>query len=262
MKKTRLLAFLLTACLATTCFLSGTVAKYSTTGAVKDAARVAKWGVTVGASGSLFNTSYDTDDKDVASTITASVTSTKGDVVAPGTKDTTGMKFELKGTAEVAVDVSIVITGANGPATDIFLAAGTYTDYTSDNSDSTFTTTQVYNPIVFTLQNGSDEILVSGTLAQIENYLEALSGQYEAGTDLAKIGAIDNKNDGTYKLTWAWDYKNDAIAGENSSQVEADKADTLLGNLAVGNNFVTGVSADAYSTNVEFNIVITVTQVD
>lgn len=47
MKKTRLLAFLLTACLATTCFLSGTVAKYSSTASGTAEPTVAQWNFTV-----------------------------------------------------------------------------------------------------------------------------------------------------------------------------------------------------------------------
>ena len=115
MKKTRLLAFLLTACLATTCFLSGTVAKYSTKESADDSARVARWSFTVDPEGSnkditkedfvfdLFNTIKNTDDAneehvDVDGTGTETV-------IAPGTQGS--FKLILKNTSEVKAEYKI-----------------------------------------------------------------------------------------------------------------------------------------------------------
>ena len=56
MKKNRFIKLasgLLVLCLMTTCVIGATLAKYTTAGSGADTARVAKWGVTVSASGSL-----------------------------------------------------------------------------------------------------------------------------------------------------------------------------------------------------------------
>ena len=59
----RLSALLLVAVLLTTCVISGTFAKYVTTGTATDSARVAKWGVTVEAKlDDLFVDEYKLDD--------------------------------------------------------------------------------------------------------------------------------------------------------------------------------------------------------
>lgn len=274
MKKTRLLAFLITVCLTTTCLLTGTVAKYSTSDAAADQGTVAKWGVVVQATGNLFNKTYAEDDT-TADTIDISVSS-GGNVVAPGTKNEAGMTFVLTGTAEVAVDVDFVITGKNSAndATDVFLKAGTYTDYTEYEftgdpaTRTTFTQTGDYHPIKYTLKNGSGVVLVQGTLADIEAFLESLSGRYAVGTNLATLKTdVDNDDDpetaavatdGTYKLTWEWVYDTQAEDGAN------DPADTLLGNLAADSNaYGTNLTVDTdYSVETEINIQITVTQVD
>ena len=57
-KMMRLASSLLVAVLITTSAISGTFAKYTTQDSASDSARVAKWGVTVMASGNLFGTMY------------------------------------------------------------------------------------------------------------------------------------------------------------------------------------------------------------
>lgn len=250
MKRVRVLAFLITVCMATTCLLGGTIARYQTSASIDDAATAARWGVTVSATGSLFGAKYanstagnnptdSTDADEISVQSTDSV-----DRVAPGTKNDTGMTFTLTGTPEVDVAVSIDIT-----AKDVFLKAGTYKDYTTGVEDDTFTATN-YHPIIFTLKNGAGTTLIEGELSEIVTYLETLEGNYNANTDLSTIGAAGNHNDGTYKLTWRWDI------GGNTQE------DTLLGNLAVGAPYTTGVDAANYSTGVSFDITITVEQID
>ena len=55
--------------LITSCFVGGTFAKYVTSGSGTDSARVAKFGVTVTASGDLFAKEYATDDQTVVGTV-------------------------------------------------------------------------------------------------------------------------------------------------------------------------------------------------
>ena len=135
MKKNRMMrlaSVLLVLTLLTTSMISGTFAKYVSAGSAQDAARVAKWGVTVEASGSLFGRQYKNGELS-ASVPTASTTASEISVainnssaateklVAPGTKNDAAFSFGVKGTPEVDVAVTATIN-----AKDIYLAAGTY----------------------------------------------------------------------------------------------------------------------------------------
>ncbi len=122
--------------LLTTCVIGATFAKYTTTGSASDTARVAKWGVTITASGSLYSDAYvanaEGGNKDLpatwtaaspsASTISVAAATRNDNIVAPGTKNEgEGLGFGISGTPEVAVNVKTTIA-----AEDIFLASGTY----------------------------------------------------------------------------------------------------------------------------------------
>lgn len=77
MKKNKMMraaSALLIAVLLTTCAVSGTFAKYTTSETGSDTARVAKWGVEVTAEGTMFADAYATDDTKIT-TITNSVVS-------------------------------------------------------------------------------------------------------------------------------------------------------------------------------------------
>ena len=130
-KMMRIASVLLVAVLLSTCAISGTFAKYVTSDNVADEARVAKWGVAVTATGSRFAGEYNADTtglKDSTDTaIALSVkTSDSNKLVAPGTKNDSGMAFSITGTPEVAVNVKIEITYS-----DILRPGGTYADYTT-----------------------------------------------------------------------------------------------------------------------------------
>lgn len=251
----RAASVLLVAVMLTTCAISGTFAKYVTAADTSDTARVAKFGVRVSASANLFDTNYATNldpaakDK-VGNDITVVVNSTQN-VVAPGTANVGNMTFTLTGIPEVAVNVNIDINDAE--MKDVFLAVGTdYLDWTTGNSTTdTFENNTVYNPLVFTLKDGHDNVLQSGTLKDIDNYLtNTLSGNYAAGTDLSTIVA---GNDGTYVLSWAWAFNNGK-----------DKQDTLLGNIAANAAvFGAGLTEEVdYNLSVNVPFSITVTQID
>ena len=236
----RLASGLLIAVLLTTCAIAGTFAKYTTSATGSDSARVAKWGVEIsGMADGLFAKTY---AKDTATGIANTVAATE-EVVAPGTKNNSGVTFSLTGTPEVAVRIDIVVKGSTTDTiTDVVLPAGEYTNWTQAPYTDTFTLGAAYNPVVFTLKDGLTT-LETGTLAEIEAFLESKTKEYEAGTDLS---TILGGTSGTYTLTWAW-----AFDGN-------DKADTLLGNLAAGNqSAIVGAS-----TTIDFAIVITATQID
>lgn len=132
----RLAALLLVLTLITSCFVGGTFAKYITSDAASDSARVAKWGIDVLVSGNLFGQFYNPNNaaegaKDIiAATAQNSVdnkTDDGKDIVAPGTKNDTGFTVQISGTPEVAYKV----TANTGKAVDgkpvnedIFLGEG------------------------------------------------------------------------------------------------------------------------------------------
>lgn len=135
-KMSRLATALLILVLLTTSIVGSTFAKYTTTGSASDTARVAKWGVTVNTSGSLYSDAYAienaadgkgnlpaqwTSASPDADKITVAATTAKDNIVAPGTKSAGGLSFSISGKPEVAVKVSTTIT-----AEDIYLKAGTY----------------------------------------------------------------------------------------------------------------------------------------
>lgn len=245
MKKNRMMraaSALLVAVLLTTCTISGTFAKYVTSDDASDEARVAKWGVTVSTSGTLFGEKYDKTNLPVTTdtNITVKVGATGTDVVAPGTENTTGMSFGITGTPEVATNISIAVESSDvtlkkTDAVNALLNTPLANDYT---------------PVKFTLSK--DGTPVSGyenvTLATIATYLEGLSDtEVPPNTNLAtKYGA--------FNLTWEWDF-------DNSGTGTYDEADTLLGNIA-GNTVTTLANDTDYNLNEAFDITITVTQVD
>ena len=237
-KTMRIASILLIAVLMTTCAISGTFAKYVTSDNGSDSARVAKWGVQVEIANdlNLFGQTYAKHDQTVNDqniTNTVAVDTTGGNLVAPGTDNS--ITFTISGTPEVAVDVKIemnvrsdVIIPAN---TDIRQGNPTDADETVENILAAD-----YTPVVFTLKKSDDTTVATGTLAQIEAELEALSAKYGPNTKL----------DETYTLSWAW-----AFNGGN------DAADTYLGNVAAGE--VTDANT---KTAIAFDFTITVTQID
>lgn len=130
-KMLRMASGLFVLTMLTTSIIGGTFAKYTTTGSASDTARVAKWGVAITTSGSLYSDAYAKgagnlpttwSDTPAANAITVAAATEDDNIVAPGTKSYgNGLSFGISGKPEVAVNVETNIT-----AEDIFLAAGTY----------------------------------------------------------------------------------------------------------------------------------------
>lgn len=255
-KMMRLASCLLVLCLLSTCAISGTFAKYVTSDSGEDKARVAKFGVVVEAGGTLFDKNYlDVDNGNTpAGETTANLTvqsSNDDNLVAPGTKNDTGMTFSITGTPEVKVKVEIAVSDSNDEAVkDVFLKANSsLPNMTTGNDDQdTFNNAADYYPIKYTLKKDNTDVK-TGTLSEIEAYLEGqtVSQTYDAGTDLSTAF-------GTYTLTWEWDF-DDSGKGTN------DKQDTLLGDIAAG-TITTLTAGTDYNLNTDVKISITVTQVD
>ena len=251
-KMMRLASGLLVAVLLTTSTISGTFAKYVTTEEASDTARVAKWGVGITTTGSLFAEQYkDTpitvvDDSAITVQVQNYAESTVDNVVAPGTKNTEGITFTLTGVPEVDLELKVDVE-----TKDIVLPKGTgYTDYTDGNKVATFNLEADYHPVVFTLTNGSGAEMKKGTIAEMEAYLESMSNtKIDSNTDLATYftSAIDPnvKSDGTYKLTWEWPFDGN------------DKADTYIGNVVAET-----VTDSECKTDISFKIIITATQIN
>lgn len=273
----KLASGLLVLCLMTTCVIGATLAKYVTSGNGSDQARVAKWGVTVSASGTLFGKAYGENGAETdANSITATSTNVSAgvNVVAPGTKNETGLQLKLAGTPEVAYNVAVTTTGNK----DIYLKAGTYgvmveatgvnaaTDVTElyTLTGGTYqkanayvagtpyyqlvdavTLSSDYYPVKWTVNNGSTDTPCANTGAVI-TALNALNGDRHANV----------ASDATYKITWAWPISTN------------DGADTILGNIghvtvvkADGVKYVE-IDPDDYSLTVEFNAEIRAEQID
>ncbi len=228
----KLIALLAALCLMTSAFVGSTLAKYTTKANANDTARVAKWGITLGTSGTLFSEQYlaqeptTTVDDTGISVQVADAANVEQNVVAPGTKNSTGMTFTIGGTPEVDFKFEVAVT-----ATDIVLAAGNYDDATTPAVGDQFNLANAYNPVKFTLvKTGEATPLVDGgTLDAVETALEGLSkDKIESNAPFEAAG--------TYTLTWEWPFE-----GGN------DAADTYLGNNV---------------QNISFDVTFTATQLD
>lgn len=222
----RLASVLLIAVLISTSAISGTYAKYVTTGHGSDTARVAKWGVTVEGTGSMFDKVYNgetyTDTKTgVESNVTVEATE---NVVAPGTEGDLAA-FVLKGTPEVAVHVSYEVTS-------IELAGWALADGTA------------YCPIIFTIA-GTDYYIgdtetVDAFEERIADAIAGYSRDYAPNTNLEDVKADE------LEVSWRWNFEGGSWSYQNDSK------DTYLGNQAsIGN-----------APTIAMTIAATVTQID
>ena len=184
---------LLVAVLLSTCTISGTFAKYTTTVSSQDSARVAKWGfeqATMDITG-LFDKVYDKDADD--KTVTSA---DETDVIAPGTSGSAQFAF--------AYDEA---NGINAPEVD-------YTFKVDTTGSSCAQTIQENTSIQWKLDAG-EWVTWTKFIAAIE----ALDGDedYEAGELPAGFGTADN----THTVYWRWVF----TTGDAS-----DVTDTTMGN--------------------------------
>lgn len=203
-KMMRIASILMVATLITTCAISGTFAKYVTTAEGEDTARVAKWGIVLGMqSEDLFADKYATDEKGegaytgefsvVADPDNNVVKTEIKDLVAPGTKSVEAATATVFGTPEVATRYSLTIDGLD----DVFLKAGTYTDFTklvatTDNDGvvsygytEPFTLTEDYAPVKWDIKVENE----AGTYYLLSE-LAATYGVDVAGFSITEAAAI------------------------------------------------------------------------
>lgn len=257
-KMMRIASVLLVAVILTTCAISGTFAKYVTEDSASDTARVAKFGVTVTAAGSLYSDKYvDAAGNNIPGSLNLTVESIDTDkLVAPGTKSKdAGMTFAVTGKPEVKVKVDVVVNDSTFK--DVFLKANNdLPNMTTGNTTDTFNNATDYYPVKYTLTQtttgGTTNLVTDGKLSDVKTKLEDLTPpSYDANTDLAA-------EIGTLKLTWKWDF-DDSGLGTN------DEQDTLLGDLIAGTTLTpttTLVDGTDYNLTSSIDISITVTQID
>ena len=238
----RAAAVLFALALITSCFVGGTFAKYVTDGTGSDKARVAKFGVTVEANGTMFAEKYDTD-KDAKTVVSSRVGVAEGkkdNVVAPGTSGKM-VSMKLSGKPEVDVHVNYAPTV-------------TLSDNWKDKDNNFYCPLQIkVNGIMvdghrFTdKQQFVDEIVKAIVNHQKNNVV------YKAGTDLS----TDTVGDNALTISWAWPFETATSDDPSPETAAAEKAannvkDTYLGDQAALNNAAT----------IEISVVTTVTQVD
>jgi len=264
MKKNRMLrlaSMLMILTLLTTSIVGGTFAKYVTSSTGTDAARVAKWGVTIGASTDLFATSY---MNPAGSSVTVNSSNTNK-LVAPGTKGT-GLDVSTGGTPEVSYSMTIKLDNtAKVPSLKYTPNGGTET---------------TYEPVKFSVYNGTTPIEENISLTDMADLFgndgkviyeyDVVTGKYAVNKDLGDSIDDAEKNAATttkpeIKVEWVWAFE------DATNKALCDELDTILGNVAAGNTAPASITVDAttytitansINTDVELKWTITATQID
>ncbi len=226
----KLAGILLALVLVTSCFVGGTFAKYVTNGTGTDSARVAKFGVTVTANGTMFAKEYDTHTENVKAAIAKSVISDKTDdknLVAPGTSGEM-VSMAIEGKPEVAVNVKYTAT--------VTLKNWVYK--AKEDADAEY-----YCPIKIRVGNvnyyGYDYNSAELFKNAVETAINEYSANYEPGTDLKTANAP--------VVSWAWAFEDKAEGAK-----QTDVKDTYLGDQAAKGN----------AAEITLEVVTTVTQID
>ena len=188
-------------------------AKYTNSDNDSNNATVGKWGysITVNAD-NLFGKAYGDKNANNLVSVKANgtdiVTTAQTNVVAPGA--TGSMTISVSGNAEVYASLAVTVT-----AQDIEL------NQTGGSK---------YNPIKWTLSDGSSNLFEDVSTADLQTKFAQLNQTFAANTTV-------NKN---YTLTWEW-----AFTGNDAN-------DTILGKIAAGE------TVDGYSANTTLSVEITV----
>ena len=211
-KMMRIASVLLVAVILTTCAISGTFAKYVTSGNGSDNARVAKFGVTLTGTADTFKETYAKND--TGFTLAANSVVSTEDVVAPGTSGSMAA-FTITGTPEVAVRVS-------------FAGRLELGDKWEDEGNA------YYCPIEVTVGDatfkGTSYASADEFEAAVNAKIATYSKDYAAGTDLSTIGGD------APAISWNW-----AFEGNDNDK------DTYLGDQAAAGNAAT-ISLDVTAT--------------
>lgn len=202
---------LLVAVLLTTCAISGTFAKYTSSQKATDSARVAYWGFNKDATidFELFKTAYDSD---ASPTVKSKNTD---NVIAPGTENSVSFAFSYTSNTnknitapEVDYKISInpTITGNGVTALD-------------DNANFKWT--------LKTSGAAADEY---DTSADLIAAIKALSGD-ASGEKEYKAGVLPADLNATYEIGWKWGFTGTETYTEAAgTTISQDEYDTAMGN--------------------------------
>lgn len=215
----RIASGLLVAVLLSTCAISGTFAKYVTSGSATDTARVAKFGVTITGQvaegkADFFDAAYNDADTiyDGLSVYAAE------NVVAPGTSRDNLIALSVTGTPEVAVRVS-------------------YENTVVDFGDNWSVGGAYYCPIVVTVGSTTIKGMTYSSIGDFENAIEAAivgcTKDYAPGDDLSAV------NDDVV-IGWSWPFE----GGDGQDNAK----DTILGNAY---NATISIKVDATITQID-----------
>ena len=204
----KLASGLLVLCLASTCAIGTTFAKYVTGDKASDTARVAKWGIAVSTSGTLFGTDYEknstaaTADRITATSTSVSARPMTDSIVAPGTLNDVGFKVEITGTPEVEYDVTA--TNASVTLEDIWLDVGNYgvmIEAYGVNIDTDFTGNNYYNSAdggtTFTLVDEFADI--TGKCYRLVDTVTVTAKYFPLQWSVATVGGVYNQDTATLK---------------------------------------------------------------
>lgn len=216
-KKTIAIVALLLVLVLLLCLGGYTMSKYINSGSGSASASVAKWGYTVTVdTANLFGENYKGNVVDNVTADAAQLevksSSTGTNVVAPGT--TGSMTIKVEGKAEVASKLTISVKDG-------------YTDVALNLGEST------YNPVKWTLNNGTTDEVDGGTLADVVTALKKTE-TYNPGQEVSV----------NYTLSWTWAFSG-AFDGYN-----ADVLDTALGQIANGTAVSSVVNSEGATVNV------------
>lgn len=200
-KMMRIASVLLIAVIFTTCAISGTFAKYVTSGKGSDYARVAKFGVTVTGTADTFKETYAKDDSSF--TLAANTVVSTEDVVAPGTSGEMAA-FTLSGTPEVAVRVTFAGTLELG-------------DKWVDSTPAYYCPIEI--TVGSTVIKGKDYASADLFEADVNAKIATYSNDYAANKDLSSIGSD------APAISWKWTFEGND-----------DVKDTYLGDQADAGN--------------------------
>ena len=196
----RVASALLVAVLMTTCAISGTFAKYTTSKTGSDSARVAKWGVEITANGQTFAKS----EEGTVNSVTANTVLSTENVVAPGMKGSMA-KMTIAGAPEVAVKVTY--------AANLELA--------NWEVNSAY-----YCPIVIkvgaTEYKGASYSSMAEFETAVENAINAYTAEYAAGVNL------DANTAAAPDVSWSWAYYVDDATDEKDTKLAATGATIAL----------------------------------
>lgn len=238
MKKNRIMRVgvsLLVLTLITSCFVGGTFAKYTTGDSGSDTARVAKFGVTVTATGDTFATSYKSGQQGYEN-VEVVKSGTEDKVVAPGTYgQMAGIK--ITGQPEVAVRISYEATkfdlGENWKDKD-----GNY-----------------YCPLVIHIRNSKEldtdkKTTISGLdYTSTDEFEAAVKAAVKEYNQIFRPGTnLNSQDDKNLTIDWAWNFE----SGDDSSKAANNVKDTYLGDQAAAGN----------ASTVSLEVTTTVTQID